>query len=29
MPGPNKDMTYCNSKAIKACVDAKCTSITY
>jgi hypothetical protein len=29
MPGVNKDMTYCNSKAIKACEAKRCTSITY
>jgi hypothetical protein len=29
MPGPNKDMKYCNSKAIKACEAKKCTNITY
>lgn len=29
MPGPNKDMTYCNSKAIQTCKAKGCTKITY
>ena len=29
MPGPNKDMRYCNSKAIQACKTKGCTKITY
>lgn len=29
MPGINKDMRHCNSKAIKTCKDRGCTKITY
>lgn len=29
MPGINKDMRFCNSKAIKTCKDKGCTKITY